>query len=1224
MSQRKNDAQNQIVLKLKKIYRDRKELMDGRTKAAYKRQINRLIEQSETRRNTGIMKRLFTEIRQLTERTTTRAKAKRKYERKILREVREVKTPMEKFVSNESIRKVKIKVIAGNVRKSIKTILDKINFNNPQYYYILGIEDKKETLYTLNERTRAKLYKTIKGDLVYVMGGGSDYSDREWSAIVETNISFLTLYRKKYKNRNQNDDGGFFKYYHTTEIDLTKYQIFKQNDENENYDDNCLIYALKKSGKLEQHTEELLKGYVRNRDIARKDLQQICEKCNFQIHLKKYSESEEKTRTTEYGKNGEIFELGLVAKHFFLNEKTIYSTYSIKNYSDVKDEKEFENIIKKRGTKYERGKKNKINSYELIKQLYLNKEKYLKNIDISNGIIHQSQFYNEIKDDYYYDEKENLEYPNLETAEKKKLKYCFNCGGKFIRKPNGKMFISSKINLMDQDKKQKEYFNYCFNCDEENNIQYLEEMRKKALEELIENHKIKKTKDFSKYYPYHSVFFDFETYTKETEKLKQCSTCKQTFERDEKTNQLETIINTDCKECEKYIEKTFNAYLVCCIVGGIERKVFNGELCGLSLLEFLAKKGIKDKVNFRMIAHNVGFDFRFLMRFMKLENGVEKGKKMISFSALYKGIRFSFKDSCNLIPMTLSYFGKVFNLEQSKEIMPYALYNIPGNIKKRFIKIDEALKFINKEDQPQFIDNLKKWHLINLKDKTFDIIRYAEIYCLIDCEVLMNGYNKFNEWMYEMDPIINLDIGVIPTIASLSDKYITLKGCYDDVELLCGKPQIFISRCIVGGRTMCRKNEKIKIDCGEAIDDFDGVSLYPSAISRMKGYLKGYPKVLNEFTYTQIKKYDGYFIAIKILEVGKTQNFPLISFINSETSVREFTNDAVDKILYVDKVGLEDLIEFHKIKFEIIKGYYYDEGVNTKIIDVIKFLFNERLKKKSEGNPIELVYKLIMNTIYGKSILKPIDYDYKFFNKKEEYQIYLSKNYNKISEITVIKNRFTDKKNGNEVNNDKYKLKEYKDLTIHENRPQVGVEVLSMSKRIMNEVMSTAEDENITIFYQDTDSMHLFRKDIPKLQAKYNDKYKRELIGKHLGQFHSDFNFKGCKNVYAEKSLFLGKKCYVDCLVGTDEKTGEEKKQLHIRFKGVDNETIKYTAEEEKLNIYELYENMYNGSEYQFDLTRGGTKDRFKFNKNYTICIESVFTRTGKFPQNEKFEILKK
>lgn len=45
----------------------------------------------------------------------------------------------------------------------------------------------------------------------------------------------------------------------------------------------------------------------------------------------------------------------------------------------------------------------------------------------------------------------------------------------------------------------------------------------------------------------------------------------------------------------------------------------------------------------------------------------------------------------------------------------------------------------------------------------------------------------------------------------------------------------------------------------------------------------------------------------------------------------------------------------------------------------------------------------------------------------------------------------------------------------------VASEILAMSKRIMNEVMYTAQANNIKIYYQDTDSMHMDYEDIEKL-----------------------------------------------------------------------------------------------------------------------------------------------
>ena len=56
-------------------------------------------------------------------------------------------------------------------------------------------------------------------------------------------------------------------------------------------------------------------------------------------------------------------------------------------------------------------------------------------------------------------------------------------------------------------------------------------------------------------------------------------------------------------------------------------------------------------------------------------------------------------------------------------------------------------------------------------------------------------------------------------------------------------------------------------------------------------------------------------------------------------------------------------------------------------------------------------------------------------------------------------------------------VKTHKTIDDHFVPIQAGIEVLSWSKRIMNEVMCLAEDLGIDIYYEDTDSMHLPEED---------------------------------------------------------------------------------------------------------------------------------------------------
>ena len=130
---------------------------------------------------------------------------------------------------------------------------------------------------------------------------------------------------------------------------------------------------------------------------------------------------------------------------------------------------------------------------------------------------------------------------------------------------------------------------------------------------------------------------------------------------------------------------------------------------------------------------------------------------------------------------------------------------------------------------------------------------------------------------------------------------------------------------------MTNSNKKWRL-LNVRLGDFDAVSLYPSAMNRMLGFLKGTPKVIKKenLNYEFLEKQDGYFIEIVIRSVGIKRDFPLLSYIN-QNGVRNFTNDMVGRTVYIDKVGLEDFKHFQNGTFEVLRGYYFNEGRNNKI-----------------------------------------------------------------------------------------------------------------------------------------------------------------------------------------------------------------------------------------------------------------------------------------------------
>jgi hypothetical protein len=617
------------------------------------------------------------------------------------------------------------------------------------------------------------------------------------------------------------------------------------------------------------------------------------------------------------------------------------------------------------------------------------------------------------------------------------------------------------------------------------------------------------------------------------------------------------------------------------------KKSFIGTDCGLKLLQSL-------NTHTTLIAHNAKFDYNFLSKYLYQCNEICNGGSFISFSGKFNGYNIQIKDSYKLIPMKLSSFPKSFNLPFHKEYMPYHLYT-RDNVKERYIHYDYIIDKINNDDNRKIFDeNINKWRCI--KDGKVDIIEYSNRYCRIDVELLKNGYEIFRN---NCITHFNIDINDILTIPSLADKYFINNDCYEGVYELSGQPRAFIEKCVVGGRTMVNSNKKIS-KYNVVINDFDAVSLYPSAMNRIDGFLKGLPKIITNTDYNTIKGYDGYFLEIEIIKVGINRKFPLMSIVD-DNGIKNFTNDVEGERIFVDKTSLEDMINFQNIQFKVIKGYYFDEGFNTKIKDIIRYIFDKRKQLKKEGNSSELIYKLIMNSGYGKTIQKAHNKEINLFDDKEKFEVYLSRNYNKI--ISWVS--YDDGK--------KYKVETSTPMNTHFNRVHIGVPILSMSKRIMNEVICIAEDNDLEIYYQDTDSIHIEDMDIKILSNLFKNKYNKELIGNDLGQFHSDFSLKGAtKNIIATDSIFLGKKSYIDCLEGYDDNDNKIT-GYHIRMKGIPNESIMHYCKNNEITPFELYKKLYDGDVINFDLTCGGSKVNFKFNKDYTIEDLQSFNRSVSF-----------
>ena len=96
-----------------------------------------------------------------------------------------------------------------------------------------------------------------------------------------------------------------------------------------------------------------------------------------------------------------------------------------------------------------------------------------------------------------------------------------------------------------------------------------------------------------------------------------------------------------------------------------------------------------------------------------------------------------------------------------------------------------------------------------------------------------------------------------------------------------------------------------------------------------------------------------------------------------------------------------------------------------------------------------MVIKLLMDSMYGKTIIKPVETYTIVKGNRDDFEKYIPYNYNYIDSIIKISCNFH--------------IKKAKPILSHFNYVHCCVGILNMSKRIMNKVLSCAGDGDVKI-----------------------------------------------------------------------------------------------------------------------------------------------------------------
>lgn len=660
------------------------------------------------------------------------------------------------------------------------------------------------------------------------------------------------------------------------------------------------------------------------------------------------------------------------------------------------------------------------------------------------------------------------------------------------------------------------------------------------------------------------------------------------------------------------------------------KKSFWGRDCANQMIKFLHGPIFQD-VELLMIAHNMGYDLKFLIKTSKssIEGGLftsarsTKSAETVLVPSDDESIRVCARhlDTQSLSQMKLALFPKAYGLavDMKKEIFPYDFYNEEfidsGETMAPFTEMAKRLPegqtaaefaesvasdsdFYEYDAEQARIVGTSDWRVWRVNAK-----KYAVYYCERDVEILMLGFAKMRKSNYNLQLLsggpCGLDIKDAVSIPQFATHVLGRNGCFEGVKRFRGTLRDYISRAIVGGRCMLRGN--IPTFYRGAVEDFDACSLYPSAMAKMT-CPTGSPKQWKAEDNIDLKdpSITQYFITVKITNVGKPREFPLVS-VRNEMNGRHFTNKLVGKEVVFDKIQWEDAQEFQKIEGDILCGVYFNSGGNTRIRSVMQFLYEERQKlKRARNDAGQQICKLVMNSAYGRMIMKPIDTMNVFKENEQQILTYATK-YNLTTRGVYYYRK------------DLAMIERIKSIYDHYSMPHLGAGVLSWSKRIMNQVMCLAEDHGCIIFYQDTDSMHLRASDKKKLAEEYDKKYPElggllaeDGVPEKLGRFHGDFAPIDGERPISIESVYVGKKMYVDKLIV--ENRPDISPKFHVRMKGVPTSVVENRARELYIEPTDLYMKLLAGEAITFDLTSTG-KAIFDCTKDGTVKRKVKFER---------------
>lgn len=704
-----------------------------------------------------------------------------------------------------------------------------------------------------------------------------------------------------------------------------------------------------------------------------------------------------------------------------------------------------------------------------------------------------------------------------------------------------------------------------------------------------------------------------------------------------------------------------------------KHQVFYGPNCAGEMMDFILEK-IYCFVDVLLVAHNLRYDLNQLVRCsrVRIQEGIFKSTGSCNCATIlvshsshaakkYQDVEMQLLDSLQLASgMKLKDLGETYRLDVAKEIFPYGFYSQAGYFAKEsnyFPLTCERVPFatmvehfgspVSEEMKDAFREALGRstlpftWHP---EDGTVNPVLYAAYYCSVDCEVLLEAFTMHRQALASIRLIgeggeegdtCELDCFSCVSLPQFATEVLRASGCLDGVYQLSGLLRSYTQQAVFGGKVGSEGNLPLAVMVEEedSIADFDACSLYPTAmwtISELGGFPTGVPKRWKDGMNLRDPGLTYYVVTVEVVKGPAVPlNFPILPK-DTATGGRHYTNDwRPGDLLTANRVTLLDAMEHQGMEFKVLCGVYWNEGGNGRIGMLMEYFYTARVKAKQEGKQaLQLLLKLLMNSMYGRMIMRPNTVQDVFLHSAEEINNFIQKYPMSTVEVNYL---------CSEPGNERAVIKQAKSAYTHWSMPHLGALILSVSKFLMHRVMVLAETMGIRIYYQDTDSMHISARDLNRLGESFWKKYGKPLIAvskdvlkerqlfpwevaeERMGLFHSDFEGKkGYTEPHSVTLVVCGKKIYADVLeMESLDGSGEVLRADHFRMKGISREAVEDAAGRMGVSVMEMYLLICCGESVHMNLLAGG-KVSFEFGKNFVVASRKEFFRTIRISEQDR------